>query len=64
MATGCNDKKSDDSLDIFRDEKSAENLYINKIKATKKTLSLEAIPYQWYEVLASEFVVKVCANLL
>jgi hypothetical protein len=36
MATGCNDKKSDDSLDIFRDEKSAENLYINKIKATKK----------------------------
>ena len=65
MATGCNDKKSDDSLDIFRDEKSAENFYINKTKATKnKTLSLEVTPYQWYEVLASEFVVKVGANLL
>ena len=65
MATGCNDKKSDDSLDIFLDEKSAENLYINKTKATKnKTLSLEVTPYQWYEALASEFVVKVGANLL
>ena len=65
MATGCNDKKSDDSLDIFRDEKSAENFYINKTKATKnKALSLEVTPYQGYEVLASEFVVKVGANLL
>lgn len=51
MATGCNDKKSDDSLDIFLDEKSPENLYINKTKVTKnKTLSLEVIPYQGYEV--------------
>ena len=65
MVTGCNDKKSDDSLDIFLDEKSAENLYINKTKATKnKTLLLEVAPYQGYEVLASEFVVKVGANLL
>ena len=56
---------SDDSLDIFLDEKSAENLYINKTKATKnKTLSLEVTPYQEYEALASEFVVKVGANLL
>ena len=51
-------------MDIFLDEKSAENLYINKIKATKnKTLSLEVTPYQEYEALASEFVVKVGANL-
>ena len=65
MITGCNDKKSDDSLDIFLDEKSAENLYINKTKATKnKTLSLEVAPYQGYEVLVSEFVVKVGVNLL
>lgn len=65
MATGCNDKKSDDSLDIFLMKKSAENLYINKTKTTKnKTLSLEVTPYQWYEALASEFVVKVGANLL
>ena len=30
----------------------------------QKTLSLEVTPYQGYEVLASEFVVKVGANLL
>lgn len=52
-------------MDIFLDEKSAENLYIIKTKATKnKTLSLEVAPYQGYEVLASEFVVKVGVNLL
>ena len=52
-------------MDIFLDEKSAENLYINKTKATKnKTLSLEVAPYQGYEVLVSEFVVKVGVNLL
>lgn len=52
-------------MDIFLDEKSAENLYINKIKATKnKTLSLEVTPYQEYEALASEFVVKVGVNVL
>ena len=30
----------------------------------QKTLSLEVTPYQWYEALASEFVVKVGVNLL
>jgi hypothetical protein len=35
MATGCNDKKSDDSLDIFLDEKSAENIHINIQKLQK-----------------------------
>ena len=50
-------------MDIFLDEKVLRIFILIKQKL-QKTLSLEVTPYQWYEALASEFVVKVGANLL
>ena len=49
---------------IFFLMKKVLRIFILIKQKLQKTLSLEVTPYQWYEALASEFVVKVGANLL
>ena len=45
-------------------KKKVLRIFILIKQKLQKTLSLEVTPYQWYEALASEFVVKVGVNLL
>jgi hypothetical protein len=65
VSTSCNDKKPDDSLNIYLDDKSAEHVFIDKKTATKnKALIIQVTPDEGYEILSTGFQIKIGEKIL